>query len=172
MANTYVLIASSTVGSGGASSIDFTSIDSTYTDLCLLASLRPVGSGFDGCYVYLNNDQTSGRYATVVLRGSSGGGGLSSFVGGDTTKSYAGELTNNTASTFGNLQIYIPNYAGSNQKSYSIDSVGENNATDAYQVLSAGKYNQTTAITQVSLRIASSNLAQYSTAYLYGIKNS
>ena len=105
-------------------------------------------------------------------RGSSGGGGLSSFVGGDTTKSYAGELTNNTASTFGNLQIYIPNYAGSNQKSYSIDSVGENNATDAYQVLSAGKYNQTTAITQVSLRIASSNLAQYSTAYLYGIKNS
>ena len=170
MANTYTLIASSTVGSGGVSSIDFTSIPSTYTDLCVVASIRPTGAGFDGCYVYLNNDQTSARYTTTVLRGN--GSAASSFIAGDTTKSYAGELTPNTSNTFGNLSIYIPNYAGSNQKSYSIDSVGENNATASYQVFSAGLYNQTTAINQVSLRIASSNIAQYSTAYLYGIKNS
>jgi len=168
MANTYTLIASSTVGSGGAASIDLTSIPATYTDLCLVASLRPVGSGFDGCYVYFNNDQTSTRYTSRVLRGS--GSGVGSFVGGDTTKSYAGELTDNTASTFNNFQIYIPNYAGSSQKSFSVDSVGENNDTTAYQVFNAGSYNQTTAITQVSLRIASVNIAQYSTAYLYGIK--
>jgi hypothetical protein len=35
MANTFELIASSTVGSGGAANIDFTSIPATYTDLCL-----------------------------------------------------------------------------------------------------------------------------------------
>ena len=35
MANTYVLISSSTVGSGGAASIDFSSIPATYTDLVL-----------------------------------------------------------------------------------------------------------------------------------------
>ena len=33
MANTYVAIATVTVGSGGAASIDFTSIPATYTDL-------------------------------------------------------------------------------------------------------------------------------------------
>jgi hypothetical protein len=170
MATTYKLISSVTVGSGGAATIDFTSIPATYTDLCLVASLRPVSGGFDGCYVYLNNDQTSTRYTSIVLRGN--GASVASFVGGDTTKSYAGELTDNTASTFNNFQTYIPNYAGSNQKSLSIDSVGENNATTAYQVFTAGLYNQTTAITQVSLRIASVNIAEHSTAYLYGIKNS
>ena len=170
MANTYTLIASSTVGSGGAANIDFTSIPATYTDLCLVASLRPVSGGFDGCYIYLNNDQTSTRYTSRVLRGN--GGSVISFVGADTTKTYAGEITDNTASTFNNLQIYIPNYAGSSQKSFSVDSVGENNATTAYQVFTAGLYNQTTAITQVSLRIASVNIAQHSIAYLYGIKNS
>jgi hypothetical protein len=40
MANTFTLIASSTVGSGGAASIDFTSISSTYTDLVVKLSLR------------------------------------------------------------------------------------------------------------------------------------
>ena len=33
MANTYTLIASLTVGSGGAANIEFTSIPATYTDL-------------------------------------------------------------------------------------------------------------------------------------------
>ena len=169
MPNTFELIASSTVGAGGAASIDFTSIPSTYTDLCVVGSIRPTGAGFDGVYIYFNNDQNSGRYTSRVLRGN--GSTVSSFVGGDTTKMYAGELTPNTSSTFSNISVYIPNYAGSNQKSVSIDSVGENNATDSYTVFNAGLYNQTTAITQVSFRIASSNIAQYSTAYLYGVKN-
>ena len=169
MTTTYTLIASY-AATGSVANIDFTSIPATYTDLCLVASLRPVSGGFDGCYIYLNNDQTSTRYTSRVLRGN--GASVTSFVGADTTKSYAGELTDNTASTFNNFQIYIPNYAGSSQKSFSVDSVGENNDTTAYQVMTAGLYNQTTAITQVSLRIASVNIAQHSTAYLYGIKNS
>ena len=40
MATTFTKIASVTVGSGGASSIDFTSIPSTYTDLCVKLSTR------------------------------------------------------------------------------------------------------------------------------------
>ena len=38
--NTLVKIQTVTVGSGGASSIDFTSIPQTYTDLCLVYSAR------------------------------------------------------------------------------------------------------------------------------------
>jgi hypothetical protein len=36
----YNLIATTTVGSGGAASIDFTGIPQTYTDLFLVSSLR------------------------------------------------------------------------------------------------------------------------------------
>jgi len=40
MANTYQLISSTTVGAGGASSILFSSIPATYTDLILDLSVR------------------------------------------------------------------------------------------------------------------------------------
>jgi hypothetical protein len=42
-----------------------------------------------------------------------------------------------TAGTFSNSEIYIPNYTSSNQKSFSSDSVTENNATSAIAILSA-----------------------------------
>ena len=43
MAVTFTQIASVTVGSGGAASIDFTSIPSTYTDLCIKTSIKEKG---------------------------------------------------------------------------------------------------------------------------------
>jgi hypothetical protein len=49
MANTFELIASSTVGSGGAANIDFTSIPATFTDLCLsihLVLLQMLGDDY------------------------------------------------------------------------------------------------------------------------------
>jgi hypothetical protein len=44
MATTFIKIASVTVGSGGAASMDFTSIPSTYTDLVIKVSTRKVQS--------------------------------------------------------------------------------------------------------------------------------
>lgn len=74
-----------------------------------------------------------------------------------------------TASTFSSFEIYIPNYAGSTNKSFSVDSVTENNATTAYTNLIAGIWNTTSAINSITI---SNALAQYSTFTLYGIKNS
>ena len=77
---------------------------------------------------------------------------------------------NATANTFGNSEIYIPNYTGSNYKSISADSVSENNASAAYANLFAGLWSNTAAINQITLIPgASANFAQYSTATLYGI---
>jgi hypothetical protein len=67
--------------------------------------------------------------------------------------------------------IYIPNYAGSSNKSVSIDSVTENNATGAYSGLTAALFASTAAITSFGISTGS-NFVQYSTATLYGIKNS
>jgi hypothetical protein len=77
-----------------------------------------------------------------------------------------------TASTFANNEVTIPNYTSSNFKSYSVDSVTENNATQAYAIFVAGLWSNTAAITSITLGLSSANFVQYSTAYLYGIKNS
>ena len=167
MANTFELIASSTVGSGGASSIDFTSIASTYTDLVVKLSVR------------INN--TSTAYSTIEFNGSAASfscrwlDGSGSAASSGTTPSNTAFVSNwsgATASTFSNAEIYIPNYAGSTNKSYSSDSVTENNATAAYADLIAGLWSNTAAINQITLKPPSgTSFVQYSTAYLYGVKN-
>ena len=64
MPNTFTLIASSTVGAGGASSIDFTSIPSTYTDLVIKASLRSDRNTGSATYLTITfNNDTGSNYA-------------------------------------------------------------------------------------------------------------
>ena len=167
MANTFELISSVTVGSGGAASIDFTSIPATYTDLCIKMSVRNTAAAVSGFVVAAFNGST----ANFTARGVYGNG--SSAASFSTPGNFVGELVaaNATASTFSNLEMYIPNYAGSSFKSYSVDSVGENNGTSAQATISAGLWSVSTAINQVTLTPNTGTLVQYSTAYLYGVKN-
>jgi hypothetical protein len=76
---------------------------------------------------------------------------------------------NQTASTFNNAELYIPNYAGSTNKSFSVDSVNENNATLVDTAIMAGLWANTAAITSISIAGFSQSITQYSTASLYGI---
>jgi hypothetical protein len=79
----------------------------------------------------------------------------------------------NTSNTFANLETYVPNYLSSNQKSISLDGVGESNTTsDNWLNFVAGLWNGTSAITSIGLTCDTGNFVQYSTATLYGIKNS
>ena len=171
--STYNLIASQVVGSGGASSITFSSIPGTYTDLKLVVSGRTNYAGdHDWLLLSLNNDTTSGHYSSKFVRGT--GSSVTSGVGA--TNYFEIEMlcgNTNTVSTFSNLEVYIPNYTSSNQKSMSVDSVTENNGTIAYTDLIAGLWSQTSAITSIALTPENGTLfQQYSTFYLYGIKNS
>jgi hypothetical protein len=171
MANTFELISAVTVGSGGASSIDFTSIPSTYTDLCFKISGRTTGALSRSESIYLQfNGVTTSSYSYRYIQGS---GSAASSSSGSTTFIYIGEQPQSpsTASTFGNADIYIPNYAGSTNKSLSVDNVQEDNQTQAYATLVAGLWSNTAAITYIKVYPTLSNWAQYSTAYLYGVKN-
>jgi hypothetical protein len=176
MANTYVAIATVTVGSGGASTIEFTSIPATYNDLCLLLTARNASAGDSNIGLRFNADSGT-NYSFRSLQGS--GTAVSSENGSSQNMAKrAGVATGNaaTASTFSNIQLYIPNYAGSTNKSFSMDSVSENNGNPAYATLAANLWSQTNAITSITLYVNESNtgnnFAQYSTATLYGIKNS
>jgi hypothetical protein len=167
MANTFELIASSTVGSGGASSIDFTSIPSTYTDLVVKFSVR---------------NSAGATWGTLTLNGSSSNWSLKNLYGDGSSAGSQSQTVNtftvmqnntgDTASTFTNSEFYIPNYAGSNYKSISYEQTRENNATAAYIYMHALLWSNTAAINQITLNAITNNFAQYSTAYLYGVKSS
>jgi hypothetical protein len=167
MPQTFTLIASSTVGSGGASNITFSSIPSTYTDLCIKASIRTAYSDqYDGLTFTFNG--STANFTTKQLYGTG------STAASNSSSSNGGPLINantSTSSTFGNAEIYIPNYTGSNNKSVSSDGVTENNATQAFGGIIATLWSQSAAITSITLGSANaSNYLQHSTAYLYGIK--
>jgi hypothetical protein len=169
MATTFVKITSVTVGAGGTSSISFSSIPSTYTDLCLKVSLRNgTVNNDDSLSISYNGSSTS--FTSKWLQGS--GAGAYSGSRSDYFQLFIVDQNNYTANTFSNAEIYIPNYAGSNNKSFSTDAVTETNATSANMGLTAALWSNTAAINAITLTIGAGLFAQYSTATLYGIKNS
>jgi hypothetical protein len=167
MATTYEAIATVTVGSGGAANMEFTSIPATYTDLKLVYSGRDNRNDTqNGVNISLNGSTSNFTGRQLQGNGSAAASfNIARFV------SY-NNGANSTANTFANAEIYFPNYASSNYKSFSSDAVEENNATTAFTFLSAGLWSNTAAITSITLTPDSANFVQYSTATLYGIKNS
>lgn len=164
MAFTYSKLAEVTVGAGGTSAITFNNIPQNYNDLIVKLSIRWSNAGPDGIYVSFNGSTASFTSRIIEASGSAASSSTPArLVGGL-------EGTGYTASTFGNAELYIPNYTSSNNKSFSADSVTENNATAAYSQLIAGLWSNVTAITSLSLTPSSGTFIQYSTAYLYGVK--
>jgi hypothetical protein len=156
-----------TVGSGGASSIDFTSIPSTYTDLVLITSLRAT---LDQAWAKLQINGSDSNFTSKSIEGY-GSGTPDSFSRTDNLNFIALNKSTFTASTFGNTSIYITNYAGSVNKSISVDSVAENNGTACLNILFAKLWSSSAAINQLTIIPQSGNLAEFSTAYLYGVSN-
>jgi len=161
---TMTLVSTVTVGAGGAASISFSGIPQSATDLFVVYSLRERVSATGILLMVLNGD-SSGTYDQVRFLKGSG-----STASSSTDQYTIGEMPvpATTASTFCNGSIYIPNYAGSTNKSASIDHVGENNATAAEQRITAFLRSTTPAITSLSL-FPWDSFAQYSTASLYTI---
>jgi hypothetical protein len=166
MPDTFELIASSTVGSGGAATISFSSIPSTYTDLVLKISGRLNYAATAVGLQFSFNGQAAGTSITgKTIQGS-----------GSSVVSYSAwqpniDSANATANTFASVDIYIPNYTSSNNKSASSDSVQEDNSSTAYAEMHAALWSNTAVINQITITPNSGSFVQYSTAYLYGVKN-
>jgi hypothetical protein len=169
MANTYVQIGSTvTVGAGGAASMDFSSIPATYTDLCLKISSRSSNaSAYVAIRVRYNGSASS--YIGRQLYGDGAGAVSNTYSDG-----WSGFMNaaNSTTNTFSSTEIYIPNYASSNNKSSSVDFAQESNAATAITGMLARVWDNTAAITSIAITPEIGNFVQYSTATLYGIKNS
>jgi hypothetical protein len=170
MPNTYIKIASSTVGSGGAANIDFTSIPATYTDLLLLISVRGTTAS-----VSLSLQMTiNGGGVTYTDRFLYGTGSAAASSGNGGTTGYLEEIpgASATASTFCNTSVYIPNYTSAYNKSMSTEATQENNTTAANMGLMGAYWTTASVISQITLRPVSGNFAEFSSATLYGINKS
>lgn len=165
MADAITLISTITVGSGGAASIDFTSIPQTGTDLYAVYSLRDT----DASTVINLTVSFNGSFANHSWRYLRGDGSTAASNGSTGSSDYA-RIPGSTATsnTFGNGSLYIPNYTGSTNKSLSFDSVAENNATSAWQQITAGLWSNTAAITRITFS-GWTALAAGSTVSLYTI---
>lgn len=166
MPNTLIPIQTVTVGAGGASAITFTNIPQNYTDLCIKYSVR-----FSNASIYANtvlrfNGSTS-NYTMIRLYGD--GSSASTYSNTDIFDVAPGAQA--TASSFNNAEFYITNYSSSNSKSVYGDAAMETNSTTAQLLLTAGKWADSSPITSISLGNTGYNLAQFSSATLYGVSN-
>lgn len=152
------------VANGSASTLVLSSIPNTYTDLYVLFSLRQATGQNAIARVTFNG--TSANLSSRTLAGT--GSGVSSFSLSSVDPVVTQSI--DTANTFGNGSLYIPNYSGSTAKSFSIDAVSENNATQAFQRIIAGLWNDTSAINSITFTSPDGNWASGSSATLYGIK--
>jgi hypothetical protein len=162
MPNTYKKIASVVVGSGGSSTINFTSIPQTFTDLKIVLSGRSTNADIDD-HLFVKPNSSASNMTQIWLRGSG------SAASSSTSVRFAIPGATSTASVFGNTELYFPNYTSANFKSFSGETVQETNGTEAYQYLCAFLWSDTAAITSLVLDLSAGNFVQYTTATLYGI---
>ena len=160
-------IASTTVETP-QSSITFSSIPQGYTDLLLVNSLRSTNTNSD---LTLQVNSVSANYSWRQVYGN-GSTAASDTLSSQSTLNRAGRVngSSTTSNTFSSNQIYIPNYAGSAAKSFSIDGLYEDNATANRMTLIAGLSADTSAISSITLAIdGGGSFTANSTATLYGV---
>jgi len=154
------------IASGSSSVLEFTSIPQTYTDLVVKISLRQSsnnGNPYTPITFALNSSATNKTSRYILGEG----GGVSSP---NYTEFYVWTPSSlATADTFSNIKLYLPNYTGSTNKSISVDSVSENNATANMVALGAALWSNTAAVTGVSFTALAGNFVTGSTASLYGV---
>lgn len=172
MANTYIPISSATVGAGGAAFIDFVNIPQIYTDLVLKITTRSAQTGGGGRRVQLRFNGATTDADLTFLR-VYGAGTISGADSGSTGHTAWMPDAAATANFFSNIEVYIPNYTISSNKSFGADGVQENNAVDAaYMGFFANRWASSAAITAIRIfEVDGFNLVQNSSATLYGIKN-
>ena len=154
--------------SSSTSSLVFSNIPQTYTDLVLICSIRgTLGVYREDMGLRLNGD-TGSNYLARAIRMFEG-----SFqaVGG-TSGTYLGTFSvpsNTLANNFGNSIIQIPNYKRSTAKTITINSTMAN-SSNADSNFVAGRWSGTAAVSSITVFSANGvSLATGSTVSLYGI---
>lgn len=155
------------VGSGGAASIEFTSIPQDATDLVCVLSLRSGDTNGDEVTGKINGVTTS--QSTISLRGSSTS--VLSFSSGNYRVANINQNQYGADDDFTTVKIHISNYATSDPKAIRTEYVmGDDIASNIFHGMSSALYDNTTVISSLGFTTNSGqNFLQYSSASLYKI---
>jgi hypothetical protein len=170
-------IRSYVVPSGGAASVTFSSIPSTYTHLQIRYTSRMnTAATWDYDKITFNSD-TGSNYAWHHLYGN----GASAVAGSATSQTYAynGAMTSNNAGSniFGATITDILDYSNSSKyktvrslTGYDNNGSGANDISKGAIFLRSGLWMNTNAITSITLTPDTGSFVQYSSVALYGVK--
>lgn len=171
--SSYESISTVTVGSGGQSSIDFTSIPSTYKHL----QIRAIGRSNRAVYVedlaMRCNSDTATNYSSHRLYGD--GASATSDAESTRNRMNLGQIAGGSAtysSGFGGLVIDVLDYTSTNKaKTIRCLSGYDDNGRGFIQLASGAWYNSSTAVSSITLLpLFGTTISQYSSFALYGIK--
>ena len=170
MAFTYQLI-NSNVLSSTATSVTFSAIPATYTDLVLKCSARSTGSSYT---MVLKLNGSAADYSDTLIQGTGTTATTAQGSAQAASYQYGGvNLSTYTANAYASAEIYIPSYASTINKSFSDFAVNETNASAVDMFLHASLWANTATITSIELSLTGGNsFTSTSSFYLYGIKNS
>jgi hypothetical protein len=162
MATTYEPIATTTLGSA-QSSVTFSSISGSYTDLVLITNSATGVNDID-MYIQVNSD-TATNYSWTRLSGN--GSAAASSRGSNSSLGY--RVGNMSGSNVGqnNAIVQFLNYSNTTTNKTILSR--SNNASllvEAY----VGLWRSTSAITSMDIKTQSGNFSIGSTFTLYGIK--
>ena len=168
--NNYSSIATQTVGSGGASSITFSSIPSTYTHLQIrIAAQTNRGTyGIDDLKIFINSD-TGNNYSFHDLWGDGGTAGAASATSAGRIETYR-TLGTTAGGSFGVSILDILDYANTNKYKTVKTLTGIDSNGSGLVGMWSSVWMSTAAITSILLN--PNNFATGSTVQLYGIQSS
>jgi hypothetical protein len=168
-------IATVTVGSGGASSIELTSIPSTYQHLQIryVARSDRAGAASDNLKIQINDDTNVNLYVRYHrLSGTGSGVSASNQLSGISASIELPQITADTAvaNAFGVAVVDILDYA-STSKFKVLRSFGGNDRNGGGSAdLMSGLWMQTSAVSKLVINAAANTILQHSVFALYGVK--
>ena len=162
-ANSYESIATQTVGAGGAASVTFSSIPSTYKHLQIRASVKMASGGDVSCYLNSDTNVNNYRRHYVYGDGSTAAAGYQTTLG--IVPGYVG-----SGSGFGTFIQDLLDYTDTNKNTTSRSLSGVDNNGSGLVILYSGLWMNTAAVTSIQYVGYGANFSEYSTFALYGIK--
>ena len=165
-------IATVTVGSGGATNIEFTSIPGTYQHLQLRGLVKSASTGADSQWMWLQiNGDTASNYNSHHLYGT-GASAVATNNSSDAIR-VAGAVRSSAASQiFSAYVVDILDYANTskNTTTRAFGGWDSNNTTTGVVWVTSGLWRSTSAVTSLKFGIIVEDFTQHSTWALYGVK--
>jgi len=162
--NTYVALATNTLSST-ATSVTFSSISGSYTDLVLVCAIKPSDTTGPSVLARFNGDTTT-TYSCTVLYGNGTAASSSRRSATDYFRIFDNGLSTTATTTITTTITNILNYA--NTTTYKT-GISRGNTSDKGVESCVSLWRSTAAITSIEVLVAAGGFASGSTFQLFGI---